>query len=248
MVRYIVFKSRFAILYQNKGGYDLRPTKYSKKNILDLFYRDKVLTKKQILQMSGCSTMTAWRILNAHGYITSYNCNAKYYTLADIPLFDKYGLWTYENICFSKYGSLTNTVKTLVCISPSGLTKDELYKLLGVNITPILTTLYRQGKIYRKKVNTIASFIYFQPNKDDWEKQSSKREDEILQKTGYKLGLPEPERIIAVLVEIIQRHQVQLQPQQLSRRLSRKGIKISTSEIDEIFLHYQLTKKKRLTF
>jgi hypothetical protein len=68
-----------------------------------------------------------------------------------------------------------------------------------------------------------------------------------LQKTGYKLGLPEPERIIAVLVEIIQRQQVQLQPQQLSSRLSRKGIKISTSEIDAIFRHYQLTKKKRLT-
>lgn len=225
----------------------MRPPKYSKKNILDIFYRNKVLTKKQILQMSGCSTMTAWRILNSHGYITSYNCNAKYYTLADIPLFDKYGLWAYEKIYFSKYGSLTNTVKTLICISPSGLTKNELYKLLGVNITSILTKLYRQGKIYRKKVNTIASFIYFQPNKDDWEKQVSKREDEILQKTGYKLGLPEPVRIIAVLVEIIQRQQVQLQPQQLSRRLSRKGIKISTSEIDAIFLHYQLTKKKRLT-
>jgi len=82
---------------------------------------------------------------------------------------------------------------------------------------------------------------------NNWEKQLSKREDEILQKTGYKLGLPEPERIIAVLVEIIQRQQVQLQPQQLSRRLSRKGIKISTSEIDAISLHYQLTKKKRLT-
>jgi hypothetical protein len=199
--------------------------------------------------MSGCSTMTAWRILNSHGYFTSYNCNAKYYTLADIPLFDKYGLWAYEKICFSKYGSLTNTVKTLVCISPAGLTKNELYKLVGVNITSILTKLYRQGKIYRKKVYTIASFIYFQPNKDDWQKQLSKREDEILQKAGYKSGLPlpEPERIIAVLVEMIQRQQVQLQPQQLSRRLSRKGIKISTSEIDTIFLHYQLTKKKRLT-
>ena len=150
----VVFKSPLAILYQNKGGCDLRPTKYSKKDILDLFYRDKVLTKKQILQMSGCSTMTAWRILNAHGYITSYNCNAKYYTLADIPLFDKYGLWTYENIYFSKYGSLTNTVKTLVCISPSGLTKNELYKLLRVNITPILTTLYN-GPL------TLGAFLHY---------------------------------------------------------------------------------------
>jgi hypothetical protein len=41
----------------------MRPTKYSQKAILDILYREKVLTKKKILQMSGCSTMTAWRIL-----------------------------------------------------------------------------------------------------------------------------------------------------------------------------------------
>ena len=60
-----------------------------------------------------------------------------------------------------------------------------------------------------------------------------------MEKTSIKL--PEPDRIIAVLIELIQR--VELQPQQLVRRLSRKGIKINTAEIQTIFLHYQLKKK-----
>lgn len=242
----------------------MRPTKYSQKAILDLLYREKVLTKEMILQMSGCSTMTAWRILKAHGYITSYNYNATYYTLADIPLFDKYGLWAYREVRFSKYGSLTNTVKALVCNSPAGMTASEIQQLLNVNVTPILARFYRQGKLYRKKVNAV--LVYFQPNKQDygWQKQFHNRkeqdENERLGKTQSRLHLqlqlPEPEQIIAVLVELIQLQsqsqtvEFELQSEQfslLSRRLSRKGVHISSSQVQTILLHYQLTKKKHLT-
>ena len=42
-------------------------------SILDAFKRKKVLTKDEILQAAGCSTMTALRLLSQHGYFTSYN-------------------------------------------------------------------------------------------------------------------------------------------------------------------------------
>jgi hypothetical protein len=181
--------------------------------------------------------MTAWRILSEHGYITSYNFNAKYYTLIDIPVFDKNSLWSYRKIRFSKYGSLTNTVIALVFNSRSGLEKNELQELLGVNVIPILSKLYHQGKVYREKIDGI--FVYFQTDEDGrWTQLSNRQFDTIKEKDT---GLPEQERIIAVLIELIQR--VELQPQQLARRLSRKGIKITTTEIGAIFQHYQLIKK-----
>lgn len=220
----------------------MRPSKFSQKEILEPFYREKVLTKGEVLQMLGCSTMTAWRILSAHGYISSYNFNAKYYTLADIPVFDKHGLWSYREARFSRYGTLTNTVTSLVCNSTSGLAANELRELLSVNVTPMLTKLYRLGKIHREKVN--GTFVYLHTDKQGWQKQLSRRQSEVREKTG--ITLPEPERIIAVLVELIQR--VDLQPQKLARRLSRKGIKINTAEIKAIFLHYQLVKKNRLNY
>jgi hypothetical protein len=203
-----------------------------------LFYKEKLLTKEQLFEMCGCSNMTAWRILSAHGYISSYNFNAKYYTLIDIPVFDKNGLWSYRKVRFSKYGSLTHTVTALVFNSRSGLEKNELHKLLGVNVIPILSNLYHQGKLYREKVDGI--FIYLRTDEDGWWTQLSNRQSDAIRE---KPGLPEPERIIAVLVELVQR--VELQPQQLARRLSRKGIKISTTEIRAILQHYQLTKKNR---
>jgi hypothetical protein len=217
----------------------MRPKKFTKKDIVDLFYKEKTLTKEQLFEMCGCSNMTTWRILSAHGYISSYNFNAKYYTLIDIPVFDKNGLWSYRKVRFSRYGSLTNTVVALVFNSGSGLEKNELQELLGVNVIPILSKLYHQGKLYREKVDGM--FVYLQTSEDGWWTQLSNRQLDRIKEKDTRL--PEPERIIAVLVELIQR--VELQPQQLARRLSRKGIKIATAEIRAIFQHYQLTKKNR---
>ena len=217
----------------------MRPKKFTKKDIVELFYKEKILTKKQLTQTSGCSNMTAWRILSEHGYITSYNFNAKYYTLTDIAVFDKNGLWSYRKVRFSKYGSLTNTVVAVVFNSRCGLEKNELQQLLGVNVIPIVSKLYRQGKLYREKVDGI--FVYLQTNEDQWRRQLSHRASDIIKDKHRQL--PEPERIIAVLVELIQR--VDLQPQQLTRRLSRKGMKVTTTEIRAILQHYQLTKKNR---
>lgn len=217
----------------------MRPKKFTKKDIVDLFYREKILTKKNLFQMYGCSNMTAWRILSEHGYISSYNFNAKYYTLIDIPVFDKNGLWSYRKVRFSKYGSLTNAVIAMVFNSRSGLEKNELQELMGVNVIPILSKLYHQGKLYREKVDGI--FVYLQIDEDGWQAQLNNRQSDAIKEKPTRL--PEPERIIAVLVELIQR--VELQPRQLARRLSRKGIKITATEIRTIFQHYQLTKKNR---
>jgi hypothetical protein len=59
----------------------MRPIKFKQKDIVALFYKEKVLTKEQLFERCGFSDMTAWRILSEHGYISSYNFNAKYYTL-----------------------------------------------------------------------------------------------------------------------------------------------------------------------
>lgn len=217
----------------------MRPKKFTKKDIVDWFYKHKILTKKQLFQMCGCSNMTAWRILSEHGYISSYNFNAKYYTLTDIAIFDENGLWSYRKVGFSKYGSLTNTLIALVFNSRSGLEKNELQHLLGVNVIPILSKLYHQGKLYREKIDGI--YVYLQTNEDERRRQLSNRASDIVKQKPRQL--PEPERIIAVLVQLI--HRVELQPQQLTRRLSRKGIKVTTTEIRAIFEHYQLTKKNR---
>ena len=188
----------------------------------------------------GCSRFTLLRNLKAHkhGYITSYNFNAAYYTLTDIPEFDNYGLWTFQDVRFSKYGSLTNTITQLIANNPKGLEIKEIEEILCVNVATIVTKLFQQGHINRKKIGGI--FVYFNHCNSEMEKQLEKRQEEKREKLS--LLLPEPERIIAVLVDFIQHPKSQ--PFEIYHRLSTTGIKISQDEINAILLYHNLNKKK----
>ena len=219
----------------------MRPSIYSSDDIIQSFYRNKVLTKKQLQDLWGGSTMTGWRILRHHGYMVSYNFRGKYYTLNDIAEFDDHGTWSYRNIRFSRYGTLYNTIRALVASSASGLNTDELEKILGVNIRSALSRLYAQNRISREKFEGV--FVYLAQQEVNRQQQRRRRHVEI-RLTPKHDALPRSDLIIAVLIELIQR--IELEPKQLARRLSRKGIKLSTAQIQTIFHHYNLdTKKKR---
>ena len=217
----------------------MRPVKFSPGTLLDVFYEHKVLNKQEMLRLSSCSNMTAWRILSKHGYITSYNFNAAFYTLVDIPQFDNDGLWSYRSVRFSRYGSLTDTVTALVCDSPTGLNAYELQQTLAVDVTPTLTKLHRKGKFKREKIGGVFVYVHTDQRKGHTQltERLAKREREL-----ERRALPEPQRIIAVLVELIR--SVELKPRQIARRLSRKGVKITPDEIEAIFAHYKLKQKK----
>ncbi|RLG69561.1 MAG: hypothetical protein DRO11_07570 [Methanobacteriota archaeon] len=184
--------------------------------------------------------MTAWRALHRHGYLTSYNFNAMYYTLVDIPKFDEHGLWSFRNIRFSRYGSLTNTAVALVTQSKAGYQARELSELMGVWVAPLLSRLYEQRRVDRVKVGPV--FVYVAQDPRVREKQIRNRRSE-LERVQERLTLPEPERIIAVLVELIRRPDVQ--PESLRRRLARRGVRITPQELKAIFAHYKLDTRKK---
>ncbi len=217
----------------------MRPIIFSREKILEIFYRHKALSKDKILALSGCSTMTIWRILREHGYVTSYNFNSKFYTLRDITEFDEYGLWTYKGINFSKHGTLTETLIALIINSNSGMTADELGLILKMNVRPTLTRLCNQKKIKKEKKQRV--FIYLHTESQQSKMQLTVRQKQV-DESIKRIGLPEPERIIAVLVTRIQKPN--LKPHQFGCLLARKGCKISTEEIEAIFVYYKLSKKK----
>ncbi|MEW6743658.1 MAG: hypothetical protein AB1486_12955 [Planctomycetota bacterium] len=69
-------------------------------------HKRKILTLEELRQAGRCSTMTVWRHLKHHGYTTSFNFNARYYTLSETPSFDNDGLWFYREVGFSLHGTL----------------------------------------------------------------------------------------------------------------------------------------------
>lgn len=220
----------------------MRTQLFHLQDVLNAFKRKKVLTKDEILRATGCSTMTAWRLLSQHGYFTSYNDNARYYTIAGVPKFDEHGLWTYGKARFSKWGSLTKTIIGLVQESPTGLTAEQLQQLLKLkNVKPHLTRLIERKSIAREKMER--RFIYFSLPDAAARKQRKQRKKETEQARTTQ-ALPPLEHVIALLVEIIR--QPENSPRQWARRLTRQGVRIGTGDIQAVLDHYQIDPKKGL--
>ena len=214
----------------------MRTPVFQLRDLLNAFRQKKVLTKQELLQATQCSAMTAWRLLQRHGYLTSYNCNARYYTLAGIPQFDQHGLWSVRKIRFSKWGSLTETIIALIDNSPAGMTPEQLQQLLHVkNVRPALARLTEQERLTREKMG--GRFVYF-PWEDSSHRQECRRQAESA------LVLPAAEQVIALLVEIIQRPRNS--PRQWARRLARQQIRLSTAAIQAVLDHYEIDRKKGL--
>jgi hypothetical protein len=220
----------------------MRTPLFRLEDLLKAFQKKKVLTVEQLLKAGGCSKMTAWRLLKQHGYLTSYNHNARYYTIDGIPQFDEDGLWTYRKIRFSRWGSLTETMLALVRNSQSGLTAEQLQQRLGVkNLKPALSRLVDQQRLKREKIEN--HFVYFPRQVTARKKQQKRRKREGLPRLDTA-DLPSVEHIIALLVEIIAHPKNT--PRQWSRRLARQGIRIPPKRIQAVLEHYQIDLKKGL--
>lgn len=216
----------------------MRTPQFTPDDIIESFTRRKVLTKTELLEKHGCSAMTLWRLLRQAGYLTSYNYNARYYTLATIPRFDDHGLWSYRDICFSKWGTLPETMVAVIERSAGGMTARELAELLHVrNAKPLLTELALQQRLGRQALDR--SFVYLSTDPDRQWQQFERRNEQALSRL-----LPEPQQIIALLVEII-RHPQQT-PRQWARHLARRDIRLETHEIAAVMEHYRLSAKKGL--
>ena len=214
----------------------MRTSVFQLRDILNAFRKNEVLTKEELLRATQCSGMTAWRLLKKHGYYTSYNCNARYYTLVGTPQFDQHGLWSFRKIRFSKWGSLTETIIGLTENSEAGMTPEQLQQLLQLqNVRPALARLFQQGRLAREKMS--GQFVYF-PLVDASHRLERRREMES------PVVLPPLEQIIALLVEIIQRPQNS--PRQWASRLARQQIRLSTEDIQAILEHYEIDQKKGL--
>jgi hypothetical protein len=213
------------------------------RDLLRAFQRRKVLTKEQLLQEIGCSTMTAWRLLHQHGCLTSYNDNARHYTLVNIPQFDEQGLWAHRNARFSKWGTLTDTIVGLVEQSPSGLTAEQLQGLLEVtNVKPLLTRLTQRESLSREKVG--GRYVYFASRRGERTRQQEQRNHETSKAVAAR-HLPPLDHVVALLVEIIRRPRGT--PQQWARRLKQHGVPIGTGDIEAVLAHYEIDLKKGLS-
>ena len=96
------------------------------------------------------SGRTVARALKKLGYHSSYSHAGKFYTLVDVPRFDRNGLWFHEDVGFSQYGTLLATLDRLVRAAEAGHTHEELRSLLRLRVQNSLRGLVKAGRIGRE--------------------------------------------------------------------------------------------------
>ncbi len=214
-----------------------RPQK--KLSLVRSFMVPRVLTLVQLSDQLKCSSRTVLRRLKEHGYVSSYNNCGKYMTLEEIASFDSRGLWKCKDACFSKYGTLRNTVQKFIQDSEKGMTHEELAIVLGLRVHDTLLHLVNEGKIQRERL--APNFVYLSNKRASQRRQTRKRKEYI--KTSKRPHATSQQKIATLLELIID---PKVERQEIVARVKRKSVSISRDVVDTIFDKFELDKKRAL--
>lgn len=200
------------------------------------FNQKKVLTIPELSKILQCSKITVHRRLKEWGAYTSYNKNGRYYTIRSIPAFDKNGIWKHQDIYFSKYGTLKNTVIALASKSKRGLNHAELQEIIGLNPKCFMARFKELPGIKKERYKNC--IIYFSGNTEKYEAQQRNR----FPPKPAATELPPDAQAIIILVELI--HHPGISIDELALQLQKKGHAIEAGSIAVLFRQYQIDKKK----
>jgi hypothetical protein len=208
------------------------------KALRGFFKKKRVAMLPDIYALLGTtSRMSAFRRLRELDYLSSFSHVGRYYTLPGVANFDPQGLWFYEEVGFSRFGNLKETVIHLVDQSVAGKTHEELEQQLRLRVHNTLLELVRSGKLTREAFEGV--FVYLSRRSDRAQQQLVRRREGVGDSAQDVL----PDGIvIEVLAEIIRSNRVQIDQSALLSWLTKSGIRISASQLQRLCARLGLKK------
>ncbi len=130
----------------------MKTANFHSSTLRTLLKQQKIATMEQLQDVLGThASATIFRKLSELEYLTSYSHGGRYYTLKSTARFNAQGLWSFDAVWFSHYGSLLNTLEYFINESEAGFFGEELKNLLSVNVNAPLLRLFQQGRVAREK-------------------------------------------------------------------------------------------------
>lgn len=222
----------------------MKPREEATETVVQTLRKKKILTVKEICEIADWSAMTVWRNLTRIGYYTSFNYNARYYTLAETPRFDEKGLWFYRTAGFSSYRTLIRTIVALVENSPMGMTPNELSSILTVRVQNQLTHLYRKNEIGRVKWGRAQLYLscHEKVRAEQLHRRETPGEGLLLAEHGERF--PTEDETIEILAQLVRTPRFPARG--IAIVLSARGLKIKREKVLAVIEKYGLQKKGRL--
>lgn len=188
------------------------------------------------------SRMSVFRRLRDVGYLSSYSHRGRYYTLADIPDFDEYGLWRYQAIGFSRFGTIKSTIAHWVEEDVTGCTHAELEGLLRIPVYDTLLELVRAGRIRRETAG--GTYLYLSVDRERGAQQLVLRRQQVAQ-DAQDPPLPARETVLLVLVEALRASEGLAPASVVAKRLVAYGEGVTAEQVAHIYAHFGLEAGKK---
>lgn len=205
----------------------------------------RVAQFSQLAARLELSTKTVHRALVKAGYFTSINQNARFVTLKEVPQFDDLGLWSFEQIHFSKYGNLRETLAKLIEQAPTGCTLQELEEYVGTRAHNHLSQLVRQGKVQRFLLGRNAVYVSARARQARQQEVGRRVVEQSAVVTAAKPTAPLPPgwdaiTVIRVLVKLLETPDTSLAS--VARSLQARQVSVRADQIRNILDFYGLKK------
>ena len=223
------------------------PPDASESALRSYFRKHRVAEISELFRLLGTrSRMSVFRRLKAIGYRSSFNHAGRYYTLADVPQFDQWGLWFHRNAGFSCAGTLKATVVELVEGSATGMTPKALLALLKL---PVANTLYNtlhelrhEARIHRQELAGYHLYLSADPQRAN--QQLMQRRQALGQDPSSRVAMTD-DTVIAVLVEALQGAEVLVSASRVASRLAARGVAVTAAQVEQIFTQFGLEPGKK---
>lgn len=207
-----------------------------------LLKANQVMTLRQLSdELKGRARSSLFRDIQSLSIISSFTHAGKYHALSATPVFDATGLWFYQKIGFSKYGTLKATLVHWIETTPVGKTHQELQEALQVPVHNTLKALVASQKITRQLMPN-RLYVYLHGDQTRAQRQYARR---VAMKSSSlsKIRLPARWLVIEILAEIIRSCNVTVESRHLSQQLALRGIEVSADEISCVLTFHDIKKK-----
>lgn len=187
------------------------------------------------------SRMSVFRRLRDVGYLSSYSHRGRYYTLNDIPEFDEYGLWRYQAVGFSRFGTIKATIAQRVEEADAGSTHAELEALLQIPAYDTLLELVQAETIRRETSGGV--YLYLSVDPDRGARQLARRQQ--VAQDAQVLALPARETVLLVLVEALHASEGLAPAAVVTERLMARGAGVTAEQVAHVYAHFGLQPGKK---
>jgi hypothetical protein len=200
-------------------------------HVLQNFRRQKIITIEQLIRMLQCSVITARRRLKKWQTYTSINKNGRYYTLPQIPVFDKNGLWKYQTVIFSKHGNLKQTIVALITASQKGLSAVDIGQLVDLVPNSSFLSQFKDVPGVKREKHQ-GRFIYLSDSPEIYTRQKQQ---------WTTIDFPTDAQAVVILVQLIKHPNISIE--QLADRVSDQGQSVEPAIIRSFLQFHDLLKK-----